>query len=369
MPAVLDLPGPAALVDLDRLERNIRRMSDLADRNGVRLRPHVKTHKSVEIARLQFGGETGPVTVSTLSEAEHFAQAGFQDITYAVPLDPAMLDRAAALAERIDSLNLLIDHPDLLEAMERRGGRPLRCFLKVDCGYHRAGVDPDSTTALDLARRIAASSATGFEGILTHAGHAYRCRNRTETLEVAGEERDAMVRFAGKLLEAGIPVPEISIGSTPTLSAVDHLCGVTEIRPGNYVFFDRFQAAIGSCEPADIAFSVLGSVIGVYPDRSEFLINTGAMALSRDPGADHLDPGFGFGEVFDPEQGERPALGIVTSLSQEHAVVRADGATPTLGARVRVTPNHSCLTAGLFDRYYAVRGTRVEGSMFPCRGW
>ena len=115
MQGVLDLPGPAALVDLDRLERNIRRTREKANRSGVRLRPHVKTHKSVEIARLQFDGDTGPVTVSTLEEAERFAEAGFRDITYAVPLNPALLNRAAALSARIDRLNLLLDHPDLLE--------------------------------------------------------------------------------------------------------------------------------------------------------------------------------------------------------------------------------------------------------------
>jgi len=369
MPGILDLPGPAALVDLDRLERNIHRIREKADLGGVRLRPHVKTHKSVEIARLQFGDNSGPITVSTLQEAEHFAEAGFRDITYAVPLDPMLLDRAAGLAERIDRLNLLIDHPALLDAMEARGGQPLHCFLKVDCGYHRAGVDPESGAALCLARRIADSPASEFTGILTHAGHAYRCRNREETAGVARIERETMVRFAARLEAAGLPAPEISIGSTPTMSAVDHLNGVTEIRPGNYVFFDRFQAAIGSCEPTDIAFTVIGSVIGTYPSRSEFLLNTGAMALSRDPGADHLGPGFGYGEVFDPEQPDGPALGIITSISQEHAVVRAGGNLPRLGARVRITPNHSCLTAAMFERYYAVRGTRIEGTMVPCRGW
>ncbi len=369
MPAVQDLPGPAALVDLDRLERNIRRTRDKADRYSVHLRPHVKTHKSVEIARLQFDGNTGPVTVSTLTEAEHFARAGFRDITYAVPLDPVLLDRAAALAGRIQRLNLLIDHPDLLEAVESRGGQPLSFFLKVDCGYHRAGVDPASSAALSLARRIADSDATTLAGILTHAGHAYGCRDREEILAVARAERETMVRFASRLEEGGVPVPEISIGSTPTLSVVDDLGGVTEIRPGNYVFFDRFQAAIGSCKPTDIAFSVLGSVIGTYPERSEFLLNTGAMALSSDPGAVHLSPGFGFGEVFDPERPDGPSLGIIASISQEHAVVRTGGILPRPGDRVRVTPNHSCLAAGQFDRYYAVRGTRIEGTMFPCRGW
>jgi D-serine deaminase-like pyridoxal phosphate-dependent protein len=369
MQGVLDLPGPAALVDLDRLERNIRRTREKSNCGGVRLRPHVKTHKSVEIARLQFAGDTGPVTVSTLEEAERFAEAGFRDITYAVPLDPALLDRATALSARIHRLNLLLDHPDLLEAVQRRGGGPLRFFLKVDCGYHRAGVDPESEGAIDLAQRIAASPAMEFAGILTHAGHGYRCRNREETLEVARQERGVMTRFAHRLAAQGVPVPDVSIGSTPTIAAIDHLDGVTEIRPGNYVFYDRFQAAIGSCRPDDIAFSVLGSVIGVYPQRSEYLLNTGALALSSDPGADHLDPGFGFGEVFDPAQPDGSSLGVIGSISQEHAVVRADGVMPGLGERVRVTPNHACLAAALFDRYYAVRGDRVEGTMFPCRGW
>ena len=369
MPGIQQLFSPAALIDLDRLERNIRRAQDLADRCGVRLRPHVKTHKSVEIARLQFGGACGPVTVSTLAEAERFAGAGFDDITCAVPLDPAMIDRAAGLAERIGRLSLLADHPDLLEAVERRDGPPLRFFLKVDCGYHRAGVDPEAEGSLRLAGRIADSPALEFAGILTHAGHAYRCRNRGETEVVAREEREVMTRFAARLEETGIAVPEVSIGSTPTMAVAESLAGVTEIRPGNYVFHDRFQAAIGSCERSDVAFTILGSVIGVYPDRREFLLNTGSLALSRDPGADHLGPDFGFGEVFETKRPDRSSLGVITSLSQEHGLVQATGTLPRIGDRVQVFPNHSCLAAALFDRYYAVRNGLVEGTFVPCRGW
>ncbi len=369
MPGIQNLSSPAALIDLDRLERNIRRTRDLANRCGVRLRPHVKTHKSTEIARMQVGGAGGPITVSTLREAERFAEAGFDDITYAVPLDPAMIHRAAALAGRIGRLSLLADNPDLIEAAERRDGPPLRFFLKVDCGYRRAGVDPESPAGQGLALRIAESPALEFAGILTHAGHSYRCRNREEIQAVAREEREVMTRFAARLEAAGIPVPEISIGSTPTMAVVENLEGVTEIRPGNYVFHDRFQAAIGSCEPSDIALTVLGTVIGVYPDRGEFLLNTGSLALSHDPGADHLGPGFGFGEVFDPERPHRPSLGIITSLSQEHGLAQAAGALPRIGDRVQVLPNHSCLAAALFDRYYAMRSGRMEGTILPCRGW
>ena len=369
MPEVLDLPGPAAVVDLDRLERNIHRIRAKADGGGVRLRPHVKTHKSVEIARLQFAGGTGPVTVSTLKEAEHFARSGFDDITYAVPLNPALLDRAAELAAKVERFHLLIDHPDLLEAVEGRPAPPLSFYLKVDCGYHRAGVDPEARASLALARRLHESQAANLAGILTHAGQAYRCRNREELLAVAKTERETMVRFASRLEEAGIPVPEISIGSTPTMAVAGNLDGITEIRPGHSVFHDRFQAAIGACSPDDIAFSVHGTVVGMYPERGRFLLNTGALALSRDPGADHLGPSFGFGEVYDPARPGEPAIGVIESLSQEHGIARAGADLPLLGAPVRITPNHSCLAAAGFERYYAVRGTRIEGEMQPCRGW
>ncbi len=369
------LSTPAALVDLARLERNASRMAQRAARLGVRLRPHVKTHKTLEAARIQTRGSFGGITVSTLAEAEFFAAGGFADITYAVPIAPAKLAAAADLARRVERLNLLVDHPDAAAAAAacaRDRNVRLSVFLKVDCGYHRAGVDPDRAESVALAARLAASPHLDFRGILTHAGHAYRCRTAAEVRAVAAAERDVMVAFAVRLRAAGVPVGEVSIGSTPTLAVADELTGVTEVRPGNYAFFDATQVALGSCALADVAFSVLVRVIGRYPERRELLVDGGALALSSDPGPVQVDPRCGFG-IPCTAAGEPLAGWRVTSLSQEHGIVRsprplAAGAFP-IGALLRIVPNHSCLAAALFGRYAVLRGGEVVGEWCPVRGW
>ena len=372
---VEDLGTPAALVDLDVAERNAARMGERASRLGVRLRPHVKTHKTIEAARLQVRGQFGGITVSTLAEAAFFAAGGFRDITYAVPIAPAKLEVAAQLSRRVDRLSVLLDDPGVADAVEtcaREHGTRLSVFLKVDSGGQRAGVDPGLEDGVALAGRLAAAPHIDFRGILTHAGQSYRCRGRDEIRAVAARERDVMVAFAARLRAAGVPVEEVSIGSTPTLAVAEDLAGVTEVRPGNYVFFDATQVAIGSCNLEDIAFTVLVRIIGRYPRRRELLVDGGALALSRDPGPVHVDPACGYGIVLDPE-GE-PLEGMrVVSLSQEHGVVRLDRDFAPgefkIDSLLRVVPNHSCLAAALFDRYAVLRGSDVVGEWRPARGW
>src|SRR5438067_78709 len=181
------LQTPAFLVDRNIVEQNCARMREKARESGVAFRPHVKTHKTIEIARMQHGGALGPITVSTIAEAEFFADAGFKDITYAVPIAPEKIDRAAALARKIETLNLLLDSDSALQALEARKQR-FDVFLKVDCGYHRAGVDPDSDAGVQLAKAIAGSPSVRFNGLLTHAGHSYDAKNVEEIRRAAKEE-------------------------------------------------------------------------------------------------------------------------------------------------------------------------------------
>ena len=231
-----DLPTPAALIDLDRLESNVTRMAEKALRLGVRLRPHVKTHRCVEAAHIQTALHFGGITVSTLAEARAFAAAGFTDITYAVPIAPQKIAIATDLHTEIGSLNLLVDHPDTVRGIEEAAtsrGLAMPVFLEVDCGGGRSGVDPASDLAQVLVRRLADSEHIEFRGLLTHAGHAYRARSRDEAYEVACEERNLLTAFAAEVRDIGVAVSEVSIGSTPTIRAIDDLTGVTEVRPGN----------------------------------------------------------------------------------------------------------------------------------------
>jgi D-serine deaminase-like pyridoxal phosphate-dependent protein len=351
------LNTPAFLVDRNIVRQNCDRMLEKARQSGVAFRPHVKTHKTIEGARMQHGGGFGPITVSTLAEAEFFAGAGFRDITYAVPIAEGKLERAAALASRIDRLNILVDHPEVLSGIEGHGG-VFDVFLKVDCGYHRAGVNPDDPESVRLAVALSQSRAVRFHGLVTHAGHSYNVRTVDEVRRIAAEETAALTRFRS-LLPGELQKTTRSIGSTPTASVVTQFADCDEVRPGNYVFYDAFQATIGSCRREDVAVSVLATVVGSYPERNESIIDAGALALSKDVGPDHIEPGFGYGIV----EGFRARL---VALSQEHG--KLDAALP-IGERVRIVPNHSCLTAAMYDVYHVVDRDEVVEEWKPVRGW
>ncbi len=367
------LTTPAVLVDRAVVARNCERMLAKAKASGVRLRPHVKTHKTMEIGRMQLGGERGAITVSTVAEAEAFAAAGFDDITYAVPVAPGKLDRCASLQAR-STLNLLIDHPSALDAIEEfaRSQRVIfNVFLKVDCGYLRAGVDPNDPESARFARRIAQSRAVRFVGLLTHAGHSYHAMSVAEIRRIAQQETGAVKRFGEQLRAAGIRDLIRSVGATPTASVVERFVDCDEVRPGNYVFYDAFQATIGSCTLADCAMSVLTSVIGCYPEQNRLVVDAGALALSKDAGPDHIDPDFGYGIVCDEKLQPLPMK--LTTLSQEHGQIFSEGmidfGTYRVGTNLRVIPNHSCLTAAMFDRYHVIEDGEIVDEWKPVRGW
>ena len=354
MTSIDDLPTPALLLDLDVLERNLDRMSARAAALGVALRPHVKTHKSIEVAQLQRSLSTVGITVSTLYEARVFADHGFDDLTWAFPVILTRLDEIRTLAGRV-TLRLVVDSTEAVDALEGIG-TPLHVWLKVDCGYHRAGVDPESGRAVELARRLAGSPGLIFDGLLTHSGHAYHGRDREEIAAIAEQERAVMTGLAGRLREQGIDVPAVSVGSTPAMSVVASLDGVTEARPGNYCFYDFMQVALGSCGVRDCAVTVLASVVSCRPGDGRAVVDAGALALSKDLGPDHpAQPTLG--EVFaDYPAGALDAEARLLSLSQEHGILSVPR---PVGSRVRVLPNHSCLTAAQFDEYAVVRGDEV----------
>ncbi len=368
------LKTPSLVLDIERVERNAERIGQRVRSFGANLRPHVKTHKCVEVARIQAKGHSGAITVSTLAEARAFAAHGFNDITYAVPIEPGKFEEAVTLAKRDVRLALITDDPEMpprLDEAARAGGVIIDLFLKVDCGYHRCGVEPDTEEALEIPRKITASPNLRFAGILTHAGHSYHCRSKDELLATAQHERDLMIGFAARLRADGIPVPTISIGSTPTIAAIDHLRGVDEVRPGNYIFFDAFQATLGSCRMEDCALTVLAAVVHRDRRRRKVVIDAGAIALSKDLGAIEFDPTCGYGRVLDLSGND---LGLrVESLSQEHGqVITTDEKVfdqLKVGTRVRVLANHSCLTAAQHSHYHVLEGDRLVARWDIQRGW
>ena len=364
---------PALLLDVERVRRNADRIGKRVHDLGARLRPHVKTHKSIEVARIQTQGHSGAITVSTLAEASAFVAQGFQDITYAVPIEPGKFKAALALARSCQRLNLITDDPEipgLLNQAARNENVSVDLFLKIDCGLHRCGVEPDSQEALEIPGRISDSSNLRFAGILTHAGHSYHYRSRDERLIIARHERDVMRQLATELRNSGIDVPTVSIGSTPTITVVDHLDGVDEARPGNYIFFDAFQASIGSCTLDDCALTVLAAVVHRDLKRNKIVIDAGAIALSKDRGPAEFDPTCGYGLVQDLE-GHNLDLRI-DSLSQEHGEIVAkngDISGLRVGSRVRVLANHSCLSAAQHSHFNVLEGGRIVDRWEIQQGW
>ncbi|MGE0153063.1 MAG: alanine racemase [Reyranellaceae bacterium] len=347
------LETPCLLLDRAVLQRNLAAMSARMKRHGVALRPHLKTAKSAEVARLATAGEAGGITVSTLAEARYFARHGFTDILYAVGIVPARLDQVAELCARGVDLKIITDSLDAARAIASHGGA-FSVLIEIDSGAHRAGLEPASPLLLEIGRILHDAPRTELLGVMTHAGHSYHCRSVAEIAATAEAERLAAVTAAERLHAAGIPCPAVSVGSTPTAVHARSLAGVSEMRPGVYMFNDLDQLALGSCGPQDLALSVLASVIGQYPERNQVLIDAGALALSKDLSAGEFMPEAGFGTILG-HQGLS-----VGDVNQEHGFVGSPRPLPldrlALGTRLRVLPNHACITAAAYGRYHVIDG-------------
>ena len=350
-PDVLDLPTPALVLDLDVLENNLRVMQARADDLGVRLRPHVKTHKCVEIAELQRAVGAVGIAVSTLAEARVFARAGFEDIVWAFPLNLSRIGEAARLSDEID-LGVTVDSGAAVQALET-ARRPFSVWLEIDCGYGRSGIPHDSEQVGRLAARIASAERLTLRGCLTHAGHAYAAESPAVVAAVAEEERRAMVDVGRVLRGAGIAPGILSIGSTPGMRRVETLDGVDEARPGNYALYDYSQTRLGSCAVRDCAVTVLSTVVSAGAGSSGAIADCGALALSKDLGPD--DPPH-YGRLYRSPEGGELGDDRVTSVSQEHGRLSGRHA---VGQKIRILANHACLTVAHFDHFEVVRGRQV----------
>jgi D-serine deaminase-like pyridoxal phosphate-dependent protein len=355
MRRVHDLETPAVLVDLDVVESNIARMAERARASGARLRPHAKTHKIVEIARRQVAAGAIGLSLAKTSEAEVFADAGFEDLFVAYPVVGAdKARRLLALAQRLRRLAVGVDSVEgasTLAGAFRAAGRVLDVMLKVDVGFHRVGVPPER--ALDTARRLADLPGLRLRGIFTHAGQGYHAETPEGVREIARHEGRTMAAVADELRKAGLALEEVSVGSTPTAREAMAQAGVTECRPGNYVYHDGTQVALGTCAPSDCALTVLATVVSVSgADRA--VVDAGSKTLSSDP----LRPrAGGYGQLA----GRRSRI---QRLSEEHGVIVVEAGEPfRVGERVRILPNHACVVSNLHDRLFGVRGDAVEGEM------
>lgn len=357
MTKLSDLPTPALVLDLGILKRNIAHMAAaVAKHPGVVLRPHMKTAKSLAVAALA-APDHAPITVSTLAEARYFFDGGWKDQIYAVGITPAKLDAIAAMNAAGGRIKCITDDLETARLIAANPG-PLWAMVEVDVGESRGGVLPESDELLEIGRALGGR----LVGVMTHAGHSYAGRSIEAMQAVAETERLGITRAAERLRAAGLRVEIVSLGSSPTALHGRSMEGVTEVRAGVYMFGDLFQAEIGTHGMEDIAMTVLSSVIGRKPAKGAVLIDAGALALSKDRSTEAAPKDYGFGLMLDAEG--KPSFGeaIVGRAYQEHGVVtRADGTLPLdalpIGARVRVAPNHACLTAAAYETYHVVDGS------------
>jgi len=373
-----DLATPCLVLDADRMERNIARLRGRLDDLGVKLRPHLKTAKSVDVARRVMTSPAGPATVSTLKEAEQFVAAGVKDIIYAVGIAPSKLPQVLALRAKGADIAVVLDTVEQALAVaqaSREAGTPIPALIEIDCDGHRSGVPPgDRQRLLEIGRALQAGAE--LRGVLTHAGGSYAARGVEALRQCAEAERRSVVDAAAILREAGLACPVVSVGSTPTAHNATDLTGVTEVRAGVFVFFDLVMAGIGVCRVEDIAVSVLATVIGHQRDKGWILIDAGWMALSPDRGTRQQEVDQGYGLVCDAA-GVPYADLIVADANQEHGIITvrpgSGGVLPQLaiGDRVRILPNHACATGAQHRAYQVVRGSsdKVEAEWPRFGGW
>jgi D-serine deaminase-like pyridoxal phosphate-dependent protein len=372
-----DLETPRLLLDADRLERNCARMRERCGALGVALRPHLKTTKSLDVARVATGGAPLGITVSTLKEAEYFARSGYRDILCAAGIVPGKFAHAARIQRETGcDLILVTDARDVAEAAARFAadhGVTLSFLIEIDCGEHRSGQLSDSPAVVEIAKAIASSPHLALRGVMAHAGHSYGADEPSAVVAIAAAERDAAVGAAARIRAAGLSCEIVSIGSTPTVLFADHLEGVTEVRAGIYMVWDLAQLSRKVCREDEIAVSVLSSVIGHTRHARTLILDAGALALSKDIGANRLLPDAGYGYLCDPHAMQRLGRLAVNTVHQEHGTVLVEDEgwfdRLAVGSLVRVLPNHACITAAGYDAFDVVRGSDVVARWPRINGW
>ncbi len=368
-----ELTTPALVLDRHRLAANLAAMRQRLAIDGLTIRPHLKTAKSAKVAEMAVG-RGGPITVSTLREAEYFADHGFHDLTLAVAIVPSKLGRVAALCRRGVRVNLLLDDPGVAVQLGAFGVTADVVFdvlIEIDSGEARTGVEPSGTRLLAIARALQESPGARLRGVLTHAGQSYRCSTVDEIRAVAQVERDCVTMAARRLREAGFEIDTVSAGSTPTSIHGADRSGLTELRPGVFMFFDRMQRDLGSCGPDQIVLTVLASVVSHNPASGRIVIDAGALALSKDPGRRVSGEPASYGELTDLAG---QTLGLtIEEVYQEHGVVTVPDASwfdrLPIGSRLRVLPNHACLTAAAHDRYHVLEHGEIVEEWDRANGW
>jgi D-serine deaminase-like pyridoxal phosphate-dependent protein len=359
-----NITTPTLILNKERALKNIERMAAKAQRSGVRFRPHFKTHQSAEIGGWFRDFGVTSITVSSLDMAGYFAQHGWKDVTVAFPVNIREINKINQLAKHF-KLNLLIESMDSTKFLADHVTSPVQCWMKIDTDYHRTGIAWDrSDEILQIVEEISRAPLLTFSGILTHSGHTYKAASKESVKEIYHDTVSKMKQVRERLLSVGINGVEISIGDTPSCSVVEDYGEMDEIRPGNFVFYDLMQLAIGSCAEEDIAVAVACPVVAKHADRGEIVVYGGAVHLSKEFileddrkifGRIALPQGVGWTSII-PDC-------YVSSLSQEHGIVKTSDALlnqVNVGDIVMVVPVHSCLTANLMKVYQTLQDEQIN---------
>lgn len=358
---LLALDTPAALIDMARMHRNIVRMQLRMDSLEVRLRPHVKTSKCLPVLRAQIAAGAAGVTVSTLKEAEYCFADGVADVLYAVAMTPGKLLQVLTLRRKGCRLSIITDSVAGAQAIVAFGQQHDECFevwIEIDSDGHRSGLKVEDPALLQVAQVLCAGSMQ-LVGVMTHAGSSYELDNLQALQAMAEQERATCVAAAQTIRAAGLPCPQVSVGSTPTALSALSLEGVTEVRAGVYVFFDLVMHNIGVCQPEDLALSVLTTVIGHQAEKGWLLTDSGWMAMSRDRGTQKQHRDFAYGQVCTVD-GNWIEGALLSGANQEHGIITFEPgqgldlvARFPIGSRLRILPNHACATGAQFPHYHA----------------
>jgi D-serine deaminase-like pyridoxal phosphate-dependent protein len=375
------LDTPAAIIDVHRMNKNIRSMQARMNALGVKFRPHVKTSKCLDVVQAQLSAGASGITVSTLKEAEIFFAAGITDILYAVSIIPSKLPRAMALRKQGCDLKIIVDNLSAATGIVgfcQTADEPLEVWIEVDTDGHRSGIAPEQDSLLEIGR-ILQTGGVKVGGVMTHAGSSYELNTQEALSALAEQERTGCLRAAQRLRAAGIPCEAVSVGSTPTALAASCVEGVTEVRAGVYAFFDLVMHNVGVCPVDDIALSVLTTVIGHQEEKGWVIVDAGWMAMSRDRGTSKQARDFGYGLPCTLDGAPLDGY-LLIGANQEHGILaRAhadhgpdDGDLKVrfpVGARLRILPNHACATGAQFPEYHALDPTGELAVWRRFHGW
>ncbi|WP_078427170.1 alanine racemase [Alkalihalobacterium alkalinitrilicum] len=352
MKSIQTLDTPTLLLDLNKLDQNLNDIRDIANKNGIKWRPHIKTHKSINIARMQIEKGACGITVAKLEEAEIMAAANITNILVAYPIaKPQKLERLKTLTST-SQITLAIDSIEQAEIVNdifKGTINPLEVWIKVNSGLNRCGVEIEEIT--ELATTIQTMQHLSLTGIFTHAGHSYAATSLEQIENIAHEEAYSVIRSAELCEQLGIPIKHRSVGSTPTFKYAASIKGITEIRPGNAAFYDMCQVGLGVTNPSQCALTVLASVVSKKKDR--IILDAGSKALSLDQGAHGNKSVVGYGKVKN-----HPEI-IIERLSEEHGVGVFKETTLKMNDTVEIIPNHACVVANLFYEYVVHRHEKI----------